>query len=80
MTAMGLRPGKLPFKANDSNGLEAKEIAGQGQSQQWAGGQRNSWLRPMTAMGWRPKKLPVEANDSNGLEIDEIDNWSQQWQ
>jgi hypothetical protein len=27
MTAMGLRPRKLPVKANDSNRLEAKEIA-----------------------------------------------------
>jgi hypothetical protein len=31
MAAMGLRLGKLLVKANDSNWLEAKEIASQGQ-------------------------------------------------
>jgi hypothetical protein len=30
MAAIGLRPGKLPVKANGSNGIEAEEIAGQG--------------------------------------------------
>jgi hypothetical protein len=31
MAAMGWRPKKSPIKANDSNGLKVKEIAGQGQ-------------------------------------------------
>jgi hypothetical protein len=76
---MGLRRRKLPDKANDTNELEAEEIAGQGQWQRWAWGWRNPRSRPKTAMGLRPRKLPVKANDSNRLEAKEIAGQGQ-WQ
>ncbi len=81
MAAIGLRPGKLPVRANDSNGLEAEEITGQGWWKQWTWGQGNCRSRPMIAMGLRQRKLPVKAEDSNGLEANKISSWSQwkQW-
>jgi hypothetical protein len=57
-------PRKLSVKADDSNELEADEIASQGQNQQWALGQVTHQSRPRTAIGLRPSNSPVEAEDS----------------
>jgi hypothetical protein len=75
MKAMDLRPRKLPVEANDSDGLEAEEIASQSRGQQRTWGQQNLQLKSMKAMGLRPRKSPVEANDSNWLEVKEIVRW-----
>ncbi len=70
---MGLRPKKLPVEANDSNGLEAKNIAGQGQGKQRARIQQNQQLESMTAMGPKLARLMLDVNNGNVLKVGKID-------